>query len=343
MKRHLVIETIIIIFLGSLYTTNAQQTLPEPCKELPRFNDDFTLIDSTKAALGKEVGELATKITDFKESRIPKIEKLERDITSIDAEIGKLQAKPSLTDEEQRQFEGYAQSRKSAESFLDGMTSAKLKVDLKSLEDELSWRNAKLNCINGELAQMFSPQQSFKSQISLLFAGLIFVVIIGFFVIAYQDQSVRRAIFGGQTGLQFLTLFSIVIAIILFGITNILEGRELAALLGGLSGYILGKYNSPDGSGNGTQTTLNKIAKVIVTPVTSVLSSTSPNQQLSAVGVDNAGNDLPNGAFLWNSDNPTVATVDQVGLLTRVSAGVCNVTATSAGIVSNPCAVTCQE
>ena len=31
------------------------------------------------------------------------------------------------------------------------------------------------------------------------------------------------------------------IAIILFGITNILAGKELAALLGGLSGYILGR------------------------------------------------------------------------------------------------------
>jgi presenilin-like A22 family membrane protease len=46
---------------------------------------------------------------------------------------------------------------------------------------------------------------------------------------------------GSQSGIQFLTLFSLVIAIILFGITDILEGKELAALLGGLSGYILGR------------------------------------------------------------------------------------------------------
>lgn len=39
----------------------------------------------------------------------------------------------------------------------------------------------------------------------------------------------------GQSGIQFLTLFSLVIAIILFGITGILKGKELAALLGGLS------------------------------------------------------------------------------------------------------------
>jgi hypothetical protein len=50
-------------------------------------------------------------------------------------------------------------------------------------------------------------------------------------------------------GLQFITLFSLIIAIILFGVMNILEGRELAALLGGLSGYILGRSNL----GHGTQ------------------------------------------------------------------------------------------
>jgi Na+-transporting methylmalonyl-CoA/oxaloacetate decarboxylase gamma subunit len=42
-------------------------------------------------------------------------------------------------------------------------------------------------------------------------------------------------------GMQFVTLFLIVIAIILFGIMGTLEGREFAALLGGLSGHILGK------------------------------------------------------------------------------------------------------
>lgn len=55
----------------------------------------------------------------------------------------------------------------------------------------------------------------------------------------------RREIFRGQAGIQFITLFSVVIAIILFGILGILEGKELAALLGGLSGYILGRVTTP--------------------------------------------------------------------------------------------------
>jgi hypothetical protein len=52
---------------------------------------------------------------------------------------------------------------------------------------------------------------------------------------------VAKTIFSGEMGMQFVTLFLIVIAIILFGIMGTLEGKELAALLGGLSGYILGR------------------------------------------------------------------------------------------------------
>jgi hypothetical protein len=91
------------------------------------------------------------------------------------------------------------------------------------------------------LSQMLSPEQQFKKIMSIAFAVLISLVIIGFFVLAGTDEKVRHTIFSGQAGIQFLTLFSLVIAIILFGITGILEGKELAALLGGLSGYILGR------------------------------------------------------------------------------------------------------
>jgi hypothetical protein len=52
---------------------------------------------------------------------------------------------------------------------------------------------------------------------------------------------VIEEIFRGRAGLQFITIFSLVIAIILFGIAGVLEGKELAALFGGLAGYILGQ------------------------------------------------------------------------------------------------------
>src|SRR4029077_11079085 len=87
-------------------------------------------------------------------------------------------------------------------------------------------------------------RNNFKTRISTYFAGLVLAVILGFFVIAGFDSKVRQSIFSSETGIQFITLFSLVIAIILFGITGILESKELSALLGGLSGYILGKARS---------------------------------------------------------------------------------------------------
>jgi hypothetical protein len=81
----------------------------------------------------------------------------------------------------------------------------------------------------------------FTTIATAIFALLVGFVILGFFNIASKSESVKNAIFAGDSGIQFVTLFSVVIAIILFGILRILDGKELAALLGGLSGFILGK------------------------------------------------------------------------------------------------------
>lgn len=89
-----------------------------------------------------------------------------------------------------------------------------------------------------------TAKNEFKLYITAAFSILVGFVILGFFVVSWRDETVRRAIFSGQSGIQFLTLFSLVIAIILFGITEVLEGKELAALLGGLSGYILGRVTN---------------------------------------------------------------------------------------------------
>jgi hypothetical protein len=133
-----------------------------------------------------------------------------------------------------------------------------LGVKYEDLEKQITVRNSAVSDkqqrksnIDAELirrADVVGPQQNFKLEMSLIFALLVGCVIIGFFVVAFRDEQVRREIFSGQAGIQFVTLFSLVIAIILFGIIDILEGKELAALLGGLSGYILGR------STTGTQT-----------------------------------------------------------------------------------------
>lgn len=127
-----------------------------------------------------------------------------------------------------------------------------LRAELKASEAALNTKNEEARCVQQAINSFYTPQQSFKQMMSILFAVLIGLVIVGFFILSYADETVRRAIFSGQTGIQFLTLFSIVIAIILFGITSILGDKELSALLGGLSGYILGRYSGPSRDGVST-------------------------------------------------------------------------------------------
>lgn len=105
-------------------------------------------------------------------------------------------------------------------------------------------KRKRLFAIEMRIASLFDATRDtnqFRSLATWAFTSLVFVVVGGFFFIAYRKDGIAAKIFSGEMGMQFVTLFLIVIAIILFGIMGTLEGRELAALLGGLSGYILGK------------------------------------------------------------------------------------------------------
>ena len=124
------------------------------------------------------------------------------------------------------------------------LTAEQLRGAIKSKQAEIDADEHSKDLVERKMSELIDiekPKQEFNTKISLIFAGLVAVVIAGFFVISWLDENVRKNIFSGQAGIQFLTLFSLVIAIILFGITGILEGKELSALLGGLSGYILGR------------------------------------------------------------------------------------------------------
>lgn len=122
---------------------------------------------------------------------------------------------------------------------------------VKSMYDEIAEKLALLNTLTdsidrvdsdiSELIKQSDAESSFKIAVSLTFAGLVSFVILGFYIIAGRNRDVVYTIFSNDSGIQFITLFSIVIAVILFGIIGVLEGKELAALLGGLSGYILGR------------------------------------------------------------------------------------------------------
>lgn len=114
--------------------------------------------------------------------------------------------------------------------------------DFQAASIDLQCLNDLENKTDSEIYSLLVPQtqrNQFKLLMSALFALMVLVVILGFFTVALRDTSVRSAIFSNQTGIQFVTLFSLVIAIILFGITEILQAKELSALLGGISGYIL--------------------------------------------------------------------------------------------------------
>lgn len=127
-----------------------------------------------------------------------------------------------------------------------------IKENIRKLEDRQDVLNNEIN----DLIDIGDAESSFRLSISTMFAFLVFVVIIGFFLIIRKKDNVVFEIFSKDSGIQFITLFSIVIAIILFGITGVLEGKELAALLAGLSGYILGRgANVPTASNRGAQAT----------------------------------------------------------------------------------------
>jgi hypothetical protein len=91
-----------------------------------------------------------------------------------------------------------------------------------------------------ELLIPASQKSSFKLYLSIIYAVIVLVLIGGFYGLAFVDRGMRTTIFAQQSGIQFITLFSLVIAIILFGVLEILADKELAALLAGISGYILG-------------------------------------------------------------------------------------------------------
>lgn len=113
-----------------------------------------------------------------------------------------------------------------------------LQANIDHLEYDLRQAEA---AIDAALAPEYKSQE-FRVSVSAFFSALIAVMIISFFAIIFMksgDDVGRLLLSDG--GLQFVTIFVLIIAIILFGILNILEGRELAAILSGIAGYILGR------------------------------------------------------------------------------------------------------
>jgi hypothetical protein len=159
----------------------------------------------------------------------------------------------SLDDLDGTYHDSYNYAPKTAgelEMYIQEMTTNVRELNLKIAKKKVLEKNIEaitddIQQCEDEIDEALAPEyknQDFRKGVSLNFTVLIGVLLLGFFFIIYKksDNSIGKE-FLGDNGLQFVTLFVLVIAIILFGILGILEGRELAAILSGISGYILGK------------------------------------------------------------------------------------------------------
>lgn len=326
-----------LFLLFVLQGTAFGQVQFESCQDIQESKDYF-LLGTIGGELNSEIRQLERNL-DALQAQIPKAIP-EQKIREYRQQIDDLQNKgTNRTAEEERLYQTLLSQTQ------DAIALEALNGQLSQTRDELEKRRDFLQCIQHRLSSIYSPEQSFKLTMSIAFAALIGLVIAGFFWLSNKDESMRRAIFSGQAGMQFLTLFSIVIAIILFGITSILESKELAALLGGLSGYILGR-SSGQREGATEPSLIEKLASIEVKPATVSLTSPSETVQLTAIPRDSAGNAMTDSGSVfkpsWNSSNTEVATVSSTGLVTRISPGTAKITASFNNLTSNACDTTCS-
>ena len=79
----------------------------------------------------------------------------------------------------------------------------------------------------------------------------------------------------------------------------------------------------------------NEVAQVVVAPDT-VLLEVNAFQSFTASALNLTGATIDGVSFAWNSDDPTVATIDANGRARAVASGTAQITATADGIVSLP-------
>ncbi len=211
--------------------------------ELDRPKDRIKAdLDQNKA----ELTEAEKKLTNAKGK--PSISQDE--IKQLKGEVDSLR---DLVSEYQQEFDNYDQLKREEEKRKQEREAAE-----KATKDEIvrnseeSNRLSQLQLSNhrllGEIDDMVNQlfiasdaSNKFKLNMSIAYSALVGLVIVGFFWIAQSNEEIKKTIFSNESGIQFITMFAIVIAVILFGIIGVLESKELSALLGGLSGYILGK------------------------------------------------------------------------------------------------------
>lgn len=229
----------VLCLFSSVVLGQIPQADSQGLKDLP-----FLELVDLKVSLTSEIASLEQAIKEMP-SRIQDAEQRDRRLSELIAAQKVLNDQRVKTDDDKASLASLTRDINILKDQIGDKTAASYKAASQVAQKELDEKKTTMQSVRKALASIYTPEQEFKRTMSITFAVLIGLVIVGFFYLSYVDAAIRRAIFSGETGIQFLTLFSLVIAIILFGITSILQDKELAALLGGLSGYILGRYNKP--------------------------------------------------------------------------------------------------
>jgi hypothetical protein len=227
-----------------LATNAAGQTTPPtpptpitPDLDLQQIDDFRKLFDEREVVLGQRDA-LSDKVWDLwtrmQNLNLPRLSTLETSLVRLNEELERAQKASSPKED-----------LASLQLRIDDTTAGiKMAQEYENARGELETKNRRLFRIEQQIASQYDASRDnnkFRTSVTYVFGILVCFVIVGFYVIAWYKEGVATTIFSGELGMQFITLFLIVIAIILFGIMGTLAGRELAALLGGLSGYILGR------------------------------------------------------------------------------------------------------
>jgi hypothetical protein len=232
--RLLACLTLAIIGISCLgHSQTTTPPVPNPNNQTDLSQLSYQALAGQKDAAKQDVSDLSGQVGWLQSliGAVDQLKQIQNDKTAKPEDVDALR-------KQVKEFEGYAQVATGT------AMSADLKTLLRQKQADLAAKKKLVDDLENELSRRVDierPKQTFKAQMSLVFAFIVALVILGFFVVAFKDEKVRQEIFAGQAGIQFITLFSLVIAIILFGITGVLEGKELSALLGGLAGYILGR------------------------------------------------------------------------------------------------------
>jgi hypothetical protein len=236
----------VVVFAGVVMIASARTMVAQTKAQESDIPSDFVELADLRGSINTEIAVLQRDVAILQDSLRTADRWLGRQFTSEPLARRDSAQLTGLTNRTPQQEERLAYALQYLKDAADAKGApARIETTLREKQKELEVKQETARRVRARIAQLLDPEQEFKRMMSITFAALIGLVIAGFFWLALKDPSLREKVFGGQAGMQLLTLFSLVIAIILFGITGILEGKELSALLGGLSGYILGRSSDP--------------------------------------------------------------------------------------------------